>query len=1116
MTLEQQITEILKVQSKLKGQEIATRLGIDKRTVNACLDRNRGKLFLQDSGYRWQMTPSGGSAKGDPQSTSSTAEPETPLATLCRYYLDCLSQDGELDISVLASSTHTPDYLELRSMPLVSEDRSTFDTEAAIRLLNRTRRDRNRTVMYLGYPVRLNHVRSIGWEGFKVEPVCVWTFQENPDSPADWPTITELIPTFNFAILKLLARSGGNFLDDSIQLSDELGIASTNEDLPELDEFFARLRSVRPEWDWLEELDLYNLSHGFPLSELTVPGIYNRAVLLTGERSPYTQGLETELGKLSKLNESQYAGTALGQWLSGKITGLKTPDQEPLVEVLPLNSEQRTAVHLGLTSPLTVITGPPGTGKSQVVTSLLMNAAWRSKKVLFASKNNKAVDVVEVRCNSLGPRPIVLRLGATEYQAKLAEYLDSLLSATATPEDQARFDDRLATHGLLRQRLEQLEGYWAELVTARNRVDTLEQQVEPCRKLLEEPCFSDVRSWNPRTAVPAMRRLKTAFSRANPSDGIIARLSWLFVKQKRLGEFQSAADDMRQFSVGLGTRMPLEPLHEKSLGDWTSFVTDCERKVSAACSTADYFDALERLENVQQPENLAASNKKVLEEINNNSSKLWESWLRLQPNRLSPAERQRLGRYVALLRMILAGDQQQISIKQVFREYYCIFPEVANSLSCWAVTSLSARRLPFEPGFFDLVVIDEASQCDIASALPLLFRAKAATIIGDPKQLRHISGVTGRQDRQLVSKHNLVGDNEHWAYSVNSLFDLSRSLCASDHVVNLRDHHRSHADIINFSNKEFYEGRLRVATRYDRLRRPEGPVVRWVDVKGEVVRPPSGGAVNEEEAHAVVRELKRLVLEQRYSGSIGVVSPFRAQANRIRDLVSQETILEQAVIGQDFLVDTVHRFQGDERDLMIFSPVVSNGMLPSSLSFLRRNSNLFNVAITRARSALITVGDNQAALHCEVDYLSRFAQYAAIQAREEASGFSGALDLGPGYPSVARPELVSSWEHVLYKALYDASLRPIPQYSVEQYLLDFAIVAGSRRLNIEVDGEQYHRNWDGELCRRDQIRNQRLMELGWDVMRFWVYQVRDDLQGCVQRVEKWIALNEEHFADVSH
>jgi very-short-patch-repair endonuclease len=62
---------------------------------------------------------------------------------------------------------------------------------------------------------------------------------------------------------------------------------------------------------------------------------------------------------------------------------------------------------------------------------------------------------------------------------------------------------------------------------------------------------------------------------------------------------------------------------------------------------------------------------------------------------------------------------------------------------------------------------------------------------------------------------------------------------------------------------------------------------------------------------------------------------------------------------------------------------------------------------------------------------------------------------------------------------------------------------GERMLNVEVDGEKYHRNWDGELCRRDQIRNQRLFELGWDVMRFWVYQVRDDLDNCVRRVNSW-------------
>src|SRR2546428_279259 len=97
------------------------------------------------------------------------------------------------------------------------------------------------------------------------------------------------------------------------------------------------------------------------------------------------------------------------------------------------------------------------------------------------------------------------------------------------------------------------------------------------------------------------------------------------------------------------------------------------------------------------------------------------------------------------------------------------------------------------------------------------------------------------------------------------------------------------------------------------------------------------------------------------------------------------------------------------------------------------------------------------------------------------------------------------WERVLYRALYQAGIRTIPQYTEEKYILDLAMLIGERRLDIEVDGERYHRAWDGELCRRDQLRSLRLIELGWDVMRFWVYQVRDDLGGCVAHVRQWIA-----------
>ena len=91
------------------------------------------------------------------------------------------------------------------------------------------------------------------------------------------------------------------------------------------------------------------------------------------------------------------------------------------------NGPLRKMVDIGRL-PSMILWGPPGTGKSQVVTSLLLNSAWLGKKVLFASKNNKAVDVVGTRVNSLGNRPVLLRLGAKDYQASLAENLTQLLS----------------------------------------------------------------------------------------------------------------------------------------------------------------------------------------------------------------------------------------------------------------------------------------------------------------------------------------------------------------------------------------------------------------------------------------------------------------------------------------------------------------------------------------------------------------------------------------------------------------------------------------------------------------------------------------------------------------
>jgi len=111
---------------------------------------------------------------------------------------------------------------------------------------------------------------------------------------------------------------------------------------------------------------------------------------------------------------------------------------------------------------------------------------------------------------------------------------------------------------------------------------------------------------------------------------------------------------------------------------------------------------------------------------------------------------------------------------------------------------------------------------------------------------------------------------------------------------------------------------------------------------------------------------------------------------------------------------------------------------------------------------------------------------------------------GEKYPNIHDDEMVSDWEKILYSELYKHGIKTLPQYDIDKYRLDLALIQGSHKLDIEIDGERYHRNWNGELCRRDQLRNQRLFELGWDVIRFWVYEIRDDLPSCIIKVEKWL------------
>lgn len=1112
MDLAPQIIELLASGDGLQASDMAKQLGVDRKRITAILYGPLKDQVRQDKGYKWYLANDLRTAS---EKTAGARTPKTVLSQICRYYLECLSFDTDQKVSAFADGQFDLDYAEIGQFPCDEDSsHSLFSSPEASSLRGKLNRARFKKTLYLGYPVYVRGFTSrAGSYVRRVEPIMVFPMDSDSTQTSSSPLFQLQYPQFNFEALEHLSGSKGiQLLQEIVELGEQLGLNSNPEDMPELDELFLRLQGLCEGWDWKEAPDMENLGGDSEL-RTAEPGIYNRAIIILGERSSYTVGLETELSELQNKDESDLKHSVLGDWL--KTASAPTPasinTDASLLEVLPLNTEQRQAIRSAMTQKLTVITGPPGTGKSQVVTGLMVNAAWQGKRVLFASKNNKAVDVVEHRVNGLGPRPILLRLGRNEYRRRLADYLSRVLGMNPTAEDQEDYERLNEIYTGQLDRRKSLEGAADEVVHTRNTVDQLEQRVADHRSLFGDECFRQMKNADVQSYLAPMQRFTANVSRADiTQQGIFAKLFWGMIKTGRFKEASAKLEKVRALIETLGLSTFSDQVCSDNIPEWSNLCDELGMRYDAAVEVQDYFSALETLSSSRKLEEIDADLMDLDEQMASVCMQLWQKWLKLMPTRLNARERELLGEYTAIIQLLAEAEKAgQQAARNVFSKYQTLLPKVMNVFSCWAVTSLSARggRIPFEPGYFDIVVIDEASQCDIASALPLLYRAKQAVIIGDPNQLKHISAIPRAKDTQLLDRYGLLYTHAKYTYSVNSLYDLATTVTPGT-LINLRDHHRSHADIIEFSNQHFYDGSLRVATRYDGLNllSKEEPSVRWHHVEGEAVRPQSGSAQNVLEAEKVVAIISDLLLVRGYTGSIGVVSPFRAQVNYINRLLNTSSDLSNRLVAADVLVDTVHKFQGDERDVMIFSPVVAKGMHQSSLQFLQGNGNLFNVAITRARSALIVVGDINAARNSKIGYLASFANYAqSLNAqRDQNREAAQTIELGVDYPTVSNPEQVSDWERWFYKKLYAVGLRPIPQYSEEKYRLDFALFDGGRKLDIEVDGERYHREWTGELCQRDRIRNQRLIELDWDVMRFWVYEIRDDMDTCIQRVQSWI------------
>jgi very-short-patch-repair endonuclease len=410
-----------------------------------------------------------------------------------------------------------------------------------------------------------------------------------------------------------------------------------------------------------------------------------------------------------------------------------------------------------------------------------------------------------------------------------------------------------------------------------------------------------------------------------------------------------------------------------------------------------------------------------------------------------------------------------------------------QAVPCWVLPQWRvSETIPAEVGLFDLVIIDEASQSDIW-ALPALLRARKVLVVGDHKQVSPSAvGVAEERVKELFNR--FLGNQPHGAEMTpdKSIYDLARVVFAGNSVM-LKEHFRCVPAIIEFSNREFYQGDIRPLRVPKANERLDPPLVD-VFVKGGNRH---GSDVNEPEAKAIVDEIEVILADPQFHGrSIGVVTLLgNAQAARIHELVNVR-ISPVDVVERKIAVGPPPVFQGRERDIMMVSMVLGPGdrAAANKADMFQR----FNVALTRARDRMYLFRSVSDTVFREDTLNGKLISHFKQPFRQNVQRLQ-----------TLRDRCESGFEKEMFDELVRRGFRVEPQVQCGGYRIDF-VVEGSegRRLAIECDGDRYHGpgQWQDDMAR------QRVLErAGWTFWRCFAssfvrrrQQVLDDLMATLE------------------
>lgn len=608
--------------------------------------------------------------------------------------------------------------------------------------------------------------------------------------------------------------------------------------------------------------------------------------------------LKLQYDKITAIDDS----TVLSCFLNAKLGVKERRHTAPLIFPFGFNQSQKAAVKNAFSSQVSIIQGPPGTGKTQTILNIIANAVMNGKSVAVVSNNNSATLNVAEKLEKHGLSFITAYLGSLSNKEK---FLDAQTSEYPNMHRWVVLSRE--TVCALKADVTELSDELDSMLDSKNRIAEIEQELLE----LKPEQFYFEKYYEVKQAVELdAKKLQNL-----PPDKLLSLwLEYEYNYGKKIGFFKKlilslrlGKDAVSLFSLAPESAIPLvQALYYKS-------------KIAELRKEKASLEA--KLENYRFDEKM--------KELSEKSMMLFKAELADRYEWQSPR--------------IIFNKYDFRKRSAVFNEEYPVILSTTYSIK----GTLSTDHI------YDYLIVDEASQVDLATGVLAFSCAKNIIIVGDQKQLPNVLTPNDiKLADDIWNKHDF---DERYHFATHSMLASAAEIWSDAPSVLLREHYRCHPKIANFFNQEFYSGQLIVMTED----RGETDVL---SMYRTVVGNHARGHKNQRQIDVICREILPALKEQGYR-DIGIITPYREQAAAIKQQ-----------IGDEYEVATVHKFQGREKEAVVLTSV------DNVIGEFADDPNLLNVAVSRAvRSLTVVISDCEKNENTNYGDLAKYIEYNNLQ-----------------------------------------------------------------------------------------------------------------------------------------